>query len=333
MKLSLITALGVLAFATMGCSSQDVPQAHKGRMFDKTGPAAFYVGGRGFEGPVLGPGTYFTGCYPEVRMVDCGQRTVKEPLTALTKDGVQFNLDIYVRYGADCDHDDAVARLLSTLSPAGAAAAAKPEDKKDDTKENKNDVDHDPVEPFPDLTITSKQLYTTYVRPALGAAVRESVSLYIANEINSKRDEMFGKIKETFNRSLDGKADGTGPRLVAVYDLQLSNLDFPEQLEHANTDRATQAVLKDKAIAERERVTAEIETTKMRKQLAENEAANDVAKIDLIGQALKRNPEYLQYDLQTRMNDIYYHASQGGNLIVGVPNPMMVIEPKTGKKP
>lgn len=313
---------GLISLATlmMGCSSQDVPQAHKGRLFDKTGAAAGFVGGRGFEGPILGPGTYYTGLYPEVRMVDCSQRTVKEPLTALTKDGVQFSLDIYVRYSANCDEDKAVEKLLATLSPSNEAPPAK-DAKPDESKENKNDVDHDSAVPFPTLTITSKQIYSTYVRPALGEAVRESVSLYIANEVNSKRDEMFQKIKDKFTEYLAKNE----PKLVAVYSLNLSNLNFPDELIHANTDRATQAVLKDKAIAERERVTAEIETTKMRKQLAENEAANTVVGIDLIGQALNRNPSYLQYDMQTRMGEIYYHAGEHGNMVIAAPSPTTIM--------
>lgn len=123
--LSRMNVCGLLAIAalSMGCSSQNVPPAHKGRMFDKTGAAALWVGGKGFEGPVLGPGTYYTGIYPEIRMVECGQRTVKESLTALTKDGVQFSLDVYVSYSAACDEEKTVQTLLEKLSPEGKPPA------------------------------------------------------------------------------------------------------------------------------------------------------------------------------------------------------------------
>jgi hypothetical protein len=112
-------ALALAALSLIGCSSQDVPPAHKGRMFDKT--AALWIGSRGFEGPILGPGTYYTGIYPEIRMVECGQRTVKESLTALTKDGVQFSLDVYVSYSAASDEEKTVQTLLEKLSPEGKA--------------------------------------------------------------------------------------------------------------------------------------------------------------------------------------------------------------------
>lgn len=270
-----------------GCASQEIAQAHKGRMFEKTGLLAFYSGGKGFAGPVLGPGTYYTGIYNDIRLVSCEQETRKESLGALTKDGVQFGLDIYVQSAANCDDEDAVKRILSTLSP------------------EKND------------TITGDEIYSTYVRPALGGSVREAVSMYIANDVNSKRDEIFSKMKEQFVAAV-GES-----KLVKVFNLTLSNLLVPDQLEHANVDRATQAVLKDKAVAERERVTAEIETTKMRRELAVNEADNDVARITAIGKALRTFPEYLQYDAQQRWNDIYFHAGEKGNLIIAAPMPSL----------
>ncbi len=300
--------LGILAFAALavGCSSQDVPQAHKGRMFDKTGWLAFYSGGKGFEGPILGPGTYFTSIYPEVRMVDCGQRTIKEPLNAMTKDSVQFNLDIYVRFSANCDNEDAIKGLLSTLSP-GNARAVDPKAPKDDNS--------DPIEPHPELTITSRQVYNTYIRPALGEAVREAVSPVIANDVNARRDEIFEQIKKKFTDQL-AKVEGN---FVTVYGLNLSNLSFPEQLVHANTDRATQAVLKDKAIAEREKVQAEIETAKLDIVKQDVEAQATAKKIDIIGAALHRNPEYY-------VRDVYAYAAEKGGSVMVPQNPNFILQ-------
>ena len=307
MRNRLLGLIGSIALLTLtsGCSSQDVPQAHKGRMFDKTGAAALWAGGKGFEGPILGPGTYYTGIYPEVRMVDCGQRTIKEPLTALTKDGVQFNLDIYVRFSANCNEDAAVETLLATLSPANTSQ---------DPKAAKDD-NSDPIEPHPELTITSRQIYTTYLRPSLGEAVRESVSPFIANEVNEKRDAIFADIKKKFDEQL-GKMK---VKFVTVYGLNLSNLGFPEQLVHANTDRATQAVLKDKAIAEREKVLAEIETAKLQVTQKQVEAQAEAAKIDTIGAALHRNPEYY-------VRDVYYYAAEKGGSVMVPSNPNVILQ-------
>lgn len=286
--------VALFAALSFGCNSQDIPQAHKGRLFDKTGAMALYSGGKGFQGPILGPGTVFTGLYPEVRMVECSQRTLKESMTALTKDGVQFGLDLYVRYSANCDEEKAVVALLEKLAPDGSLNA--PTNAGDKAPAAHADGN---------LTITATQIYGTYIRPAIGEAVREIVSPYIANEVNMKREEIFTKIRERFNEIITKQ----NPKLVVVYDLNLSNLDFPDEMDKANADRAVQSILKDKAIAEREKVTAEIETSQMKKKLAEAEAQQDVARIDAVGAAYHRNPEYVTIEA-------LHYAGDKGNLIL-----------------
>lgn len=305
--------LTALAATLVGCGSQDVPPAHKGRLFDKTGSLALYVGGRGFEGPILGPGTYYTGVYPEVRMVECGQRTVKETLTALTKDGVQFSLDVYISYGAACDEEKVVLTLLEKLSPEGAPPAAGA-DKKEDASSAHSQAD-------PKLTITADQIYRVFIRPAMGEAVRESVSPYIANDINAKREEIFDKIKKAFEDNLKKQE----PKLVTIYQLNLSNLDFPDAMDQANTQRAVQAILKDKAIAEQEKVKAEIETAKLDIIKQDVEAQATAKKIDVIGAALHRNPEYY-------VRDVYFYAADKGGSVMVPSNPNVILQ-MTPKKP
>jgi len=311
MKLTNLVA--PLAFLSLvGCSSQDVPPAHKGRMFDKTGGAALWVGGRGFEGPILGPGTYYVGLYPEIRMVECGQRTVKETLTALTKDGVQFSLDVYVSYGAACDEEKVVQTLLEKLSPEGAPPPAAGDKKEDASSHSSAD---------PKLTITADQVYRVFIRPAMGEAVREVVSPYIANDINAKREEIFEKVKKAFEENLKKQK----PQLVTIYTLNLSNLDFPDAMDKANTERAVQAILKDKAIAEREKVQAEIETAKLDVVKRGVEAEAEAKKIDTIGAALHRNPEYY-------IRDVYYYAADKGGSVMVPSNPNVILQ-MTPKKP
>ena len=310
MKLGLIS----LASLMVGCGSQEVPPAHKGRMFDKTGILALYAGGRGFEGPVLGPGTYVTGVYPEIRMVECGQRTVKESLTALTKDGVQFSLDMYVSYGAACDQEKVVQTLLEKLSPEGSSAPASA-DKKEDSHNSKL------PEELARLTISADQVYRVFIRPAIGEAVRESVSPFIANDVNAKREEIFDKIKKSFDENLKKQQ----PQLVIIYNMNLSNLDFPEAMDKANAERAAQAIMKDKAIAEREKVEAEIITAKLDVTKTEVEAQAVAKKIDTIGAALHRNPEYY-------VREIYDYAGRNGGSVM-VPNNPNVILQMTPKKP
>lgn len=283
----------LMASMLVGCRSEDVAQAHKGRMFDRTGALAFYTGGEGFNGPVLGPGTYWTGLYDEVRAIDCSQQTVREPLESLTKDGVQFKLDVYITFSVDCS-DGSVTSLLDTLTPDKGG------------------------------TITGDKVYVTYIRPAIGEAVRETISPHRANDVNEKREEILVQIRERFVHNMQEEER----KKVNIHDTVLSNLDYPDEMDHANTERAVQAVLKDKAIAERERVTAEIETMQMREELARKEGAMEAAKIDEIGAALDRNPQFLQYDLQSKMPEIYKEAGAKGNMVITAPSPQVLL---TGK--
>lgn len=298
--------LPLVALSLVGCT-QEIPPAHKGRKFDKTGALALWSGGNGFDGPVLGPGTHYVGVYPELRMVECAQRTVKESLNALTADGVQFSLDVYVSYGANCDEEAAIQTLLEKLAPEGHVAQTAGKDGKSE-EASKSSAD-------PNFTITADQVYRIYIRPAIGEAVRESVSPYIANDVNSKREEIFGKIKKSFEDNL--KAAKT--RLVTIYNLNLSNLDFPDAMDKANAERAAQAIMKDKAIAEQEKVKAEIETAKLDIIKKEVEAQAEAKKIDTIGAALHRNPEYY-------VRDVYWYAAEKGGSVMVPSNPNVILQ-------
>jgi len=44
-----------------------------------------------------------------------------------------------------------------------------------------------------------------------------------------------------------------------------------------------------------------------------------------VGETLKKYPEYLQYDLQTKLPEIYREAGNSGNLIIAAPNPIMTV--------
>lgn len=287
--LTLIASL--LALTGGACATADVPQAHRGQVFERTGFWAFYSGGHGFKGEVLGPGTHRTGLYGDVHLIDCSMVGENEPLIAVTKDGVQFGLEINVRFSADCS-PETVKTMLATLIPDQGR------------------------------TITGKKLYEIYVRPTISEAVLQVVSPYRTMELNDKRQEILLAIRKRFLELIEAK------QMIQVYELNLSKAQFPPQIDAANVERAVQAIMRDKAIAERERVTAEIETSKMRKELALSEGAEAAARIDQVGAALKRNPEYLQFDLQDKMPEIYKNAGQYGNLVITAPNPTLLIPPK-----
>lgn len=305
MKTSLAHALTPLlvtlvSLGAVGCATwQDVPVAHLGRRFSRRGPIDL-AGGAGFTGPVLTPGTYQLGPYDQMVLVDCGTDTLHDPLTVTTQDGVEFGVDIYVRFAARCE-TQSVIDILSTLSPAEAH------------------------------TITSEQLFATYIRPALASVVREVISPHRANELNGLQQQLVADIRERFTQDIEAQ-EGS---IIQVYEVSLSNLDFPEALDSANEQRAVQTIMRDTAIAERERVQAETATAEARVQLAQRQGEAEgaaiaariqaegdaqAARIDAVGAALARNPAYLQYG-------IYEQAGASGNMVIAAPDPTILISP------
>lgn len=263
-------AIGMLAACLlMGCATQDIPQAHRGRIFGRTGFWALYQGDVGLNGPVLDPGTRFLGAYDEVRMVDCSMRTITESFDTMTKDGVHFALSMSVRFSADC-HDDSVVLLLSKLSP------------------DKGEV------------VSTAQLYSTFIAPAIKEAAREFLSPYRANELNDKQGEVVTGVRRRFLEIMETREN----HIVMVHEVNVGELKFPPEMDSANLDRAVQSVLRDKAVAERERIAAETESMGVRRKLAEQEAEVVTARIERIGAAVRRFPEYLQFLMASQIGDM-----------------------------
>lgn len=115
----------------------------------------------------------------------------------------------------------------------------------------------------------------------------------------------FASIKKHFDESIAKQK----PAMVVVRTMNLSNLDFPDEFDKANADRALQSVLRDKALAEQEKIKVEIETEMMKKKMSEAEATNDAVRVDVIGAAYKRNPEYVTIEA-------LHYAGEKGNLIL-----------------
>lgn len=285
-----IATLFVIAASLTGCATQDIPQAHRGRIFARTGLFALYSGGKGLSGPILDPGTHFLGLYDELRVVDCSTTTVRESLDTLTRDGVHFGFDLVTRFSTDCSNEG-VMGLINTMTPDA------------------------------DGVITTKKIYATFIQPAIGEAAREYVAPLRANELNERQGEVAEGVKKRFAEIMATREK----KLVKIGELNISHFNFPQALDKANLDRAAQALLRDKAIAERERVKAETETAETKKALAENEAELAVVRIRRIGKALADNPAYMQYEYVQHLPEIYREAGSRGNLVVAAPNPILPV--------
>jgi len=277
-----------LAALVSGCATQDIPSAHRGRLFSRTGFWAMYSGSKGLSGEVLNPGTHFLGLYNELRVVDCSTSTIAESLDTMTRDGVHFGFNIVTRFSADCS-DEGVRNLLNTVTPEGSGI------------------------------ISSKQIFETFIKPGIGEVAREFVSPLRANDLNDKQAEVSAGIKKRFAELMASRER----KLVTVYEVNVTHLDFPPELDKANLERAAQGLLRDKAVAERERVRAETETMEERRKLAEQEAEVAVVRIQKVGAALQANPVYA-------LLEIYREAGARGNLVLAAPNPLSMQPPLAG---
>lgn len=266
---------------SVGCGSEEVPQASKARMFGKTGALAFYGGTTGFYGKILGPGTVYTGVYDTVKVLDCGIATKKETLSAQTKDQVHVEADVYLTYRANCDDDKVVEQTLGSMLP------------------EKGDV------------ISSEQLYSTYIRGPLGEAMRMSIPTVDAFDVNTKRQELHDLAESKFNMSL---AAMKAPVVIVTF--KINNVTPPKELLDRNANLAAQQVMKNTSIAEMSRVEAETTTAKMRIKLKEAEGDTEAAKIAAIGAALQKYPEYMKYVQLGLLPGIYQNAGEKGNMIM-----------------
>jgi regulator of protease activity HflC (stomatin/prohibitin superfamily) len=224
---SVISAL--IAALACGCASQDIPQAYRGRLFERVSPLGAYTGKTGFTGPVLGPGSYTASTNGEIHKVECATVTAREALTPLTKDGVPLALSVYVRFHADCT-DYGVERLLDAL----------PVDESN--------------------SVSAARIFQVYIQPEVGEAVRQVFAPVRAREVFDNRVALLEDVRNRLLKMIAAR----DKYLVVLRDVNLSDLTFPPDVERANMELAVQAARRDTATAERDRVAAEIELAEMR---------------------------------------------------------------------
>lgn len=292
--LNYVFVLTTCMFLT-ACSNEQIPQAHKGRMFDKTGVLALYTGGEGFTGPILEPGTFYTGFYDEIKMVECAESTDVEKLSSLTKDGVQFNIEVFVRNQPNCDANSVKWILNNIIIP---------------DKQHKISADY---------------LYKTYVTPSLHSAMREAVSMQNASDMNDKRLEVTKVFLDKFKKLVS--ENQTHPMPITVSEVSISNFDFPESMKKANSELALQTTLTKLAVAQREKnaedikteqakIIADTETQKLKAEQEKEWGKAQVASMRIIGDFVERNPAWLKYDMQQKLPTIAESLGKNGNVIM-----------------
>lgn len=324
--LPLLVCLGFLA----GCNIQDIPPAHKAWVFEESALGS----SKGFAGPILNPGSQDIGVNNSYRMIQCSESTVREDYTSPAKDGVEFGIDIYTRYAANCNEDDAIKWILQNVqpNPKQVQDVATSDKKTDDSKK----AGEAPVDGRDaDRTVTAFQLHATYLRPLMGEAVRDAISGYNSDEINAKRDEIITKLSKNFNDRLKKTFDDAKrPQIILVYEITLSKIDFPDKMMELNqqlANRKTEIRIEEE---NKRKVTAQIETERQQKDLEKVKSEKSVQEIELVGKIIRENPEYLEYLRVKQQPEVFGALGKGGGTFImggGSGMPSLMLGPKSGK--
>lgn len=319
----------IAAILLLGCNVEDIPPAHKAWVFEES----VFGGTDGFIGPVLGPGSHDLGVGNSFRMLQCSESTMREEFKSPAQDGVEFGTDIYVRFAANCDDEEAVKWTLKNVQPnpqltaSLIAAQAKTEGSPEVKKEGEAPVHDENAE----RTVTAYQLHATYLRPLMGEAVRDAISGYPSDAINLKRDEIARKLSDSFNEKLKKTfTDAERPQIIKVYEITLSKIDFPERMMELNqqlANRKTEIAIENE---NKKKVEAQIQTEKMQKDLEKVKSEKSVQEIELVGKIIRDNPEYLEYLRIKQLPETVGNLGKGGGTLVFGQGPdfIMNVNPK-----
>lgn len=298
----------LLVLTLVGCNVQDIPPAHKAWVFEESN----WGSTDGFTGPILGPGSQALGMNNSYRMLQCSESTVREEFKSPAKDGVEFGTDVYVRYAANCDEDDAVKWILRNVQPNPKQTAAVSE--KTDAK-NEGAAPSDPRDA--DKTVTAFQLHATYLRPIMGETVRDAISAFASDEINAKRDEISKRLSEQFAEKVKKTfTDAKRPQIIQIYEVTLSKIDFPQKMDELNqqlANRKTEIRIEEE---NKRKVEAQIATEKMQKDLEKVKSEKSVQEIELVGKIIRDNPEYLDYMRIQQQPSLFEALGKGGGTFV-----------------
>lgn len=314
MKNLLLALLGLSVIS--GCNYEDVPPAHRGRVYESN----WFGSSKGFIGDVLPPGTHDIGINNRLYLVQCSETTTRESFESPSKNGVVFTADVYVRFAANCEESKSVAWILANVQPnpnIGEKAAPTPEGAK--TEPGAEVV-------LGERTIGAHQLFVTYLRPALGAAIRDAFSAYQSDEINLKRQEIIKLIDDGFRKRVtDSAAQLKASQIVRIAQVDLSGIGFPAAMAGTMEQLANVKTQVELEKEQARKVDQQIATEQKKKELAQVQAETNGKQITEIGKLIKDHPEYLRYlEVQNEAARIeawpkaFAHVGeQGGTVVFG----------------
>lgn len=335
-KAKLAIILGALL--QFGCNIQDVPPAHVGWTFEKSK----YTSSKGFTGPLLKPGSHDLEMNDALRLIQCTEATTSETFQSPTKNGVEFSVDIYTSFKADCDNPTVVQWTFQNVQPNPLAIEwSRQQQKTDDKKSGEASSEGEDTglegEDYYKTTVTAAQLFHMYLRPAIGNAVRLAFSKRSSDVVNDQREQIGIEIEKSIRDMIEKRnKNPKQPFLVILSDINVSKIGFPASMKELNEKLANKNTEKLIEQQEKLKVDEQIATEKARKDLAEAKAKTVESDIAVKARALRENPDYFKYkELELRELELNKApevakglGSGGGTIVFGSEGMGVLLSPK-----
>jgi len=272
-KFALLTLM--VTFFSIGCTER-VPPGYIGMVLTPSG----------FGDDVLQPGRH--GCWgrDEMVLVQMTEETMKENLSILCKDDLNFKFHLNVRARLRVTDSES---LKSLLERKGADMKVGAEGK----------------------VLNFDLLYGTYISPVARAVARTEVSKYETTQVRDHRSE----IEKIVLTELIKAVAGTPLEVISV---TTSNFDYPDVITKAVEKKRTREIElqeeKAKQAMELLRADNRLKIAEKMKVVRAAEAEADAIYIQILGKSLNGN--YLAWKRIERDVKLYERVGQGDKVIV-----------------
>ncbi len=281
----------------------------------------------------LGSQTYSSGAvFPVIPFIqqniryDGTRQLVKETVKAQSKDNIPTDADVIIEWQLNKDslykiHSEVVGSYRHIDRASNDKDAGKSSSSHEDDSHLENYIQNP-------LTLA---FYTKEIRSRLRNLVGDSMKLYKAEEANDNRDNITNALRKGLKLPngdyIQSLAEQVGSEYVTINDVFVRNIHLPPNLEEAMKKRAEAliqqqtaanliAVEKNNALAEQQKGIAVSNKTR-------EEADGKADAINKIGEAIRRNPEIIEYN---RVEAQKLAGQNGGLIITNGQAPSILIQ-------
>ncbi len=251
---------------------------------------------------------------------DATTQVVKETVKSQTKDNITIETDVVVEWELN---RDAIGKIHREI--VGSSTHT-------DKSSNEADDLHNYISNPRNLAF-----YTKTIRSRLRNTLGDVVKQYTAEDANDNRDNLTNALRKGFTppgatEHVPSLSEQVNNELVTIKDVFVRNVHLPSNLEDAMKKRAEalveQQTAANKIQVEKNNALAELQKGIAAANKVREEAAGKADAISKIGDALRKNPEMIEY-MRAEAQKL---AGERGGLIItnGSQTPNILIQP--GKK-